>query len=143
MKSFVFATIGLCLLMASPVLAQEPMEVISACCPDTLSGETSITLLPSSVQATSEMWFYQQEKKERLSPAMAVRRKAEFKSAQRQARLAAMKWFGYSNLRPSASPDPINGCYSPFWAGNNKLSPYMWSGRGPTVIVLRRGKTQR
>lgn len=141
MKSLIFVTIGLCLLLASPTLAQEAMT--STASPNISSGESNITLLPSSVQATEKMWFYQQEEKKRLSPAQAVRRKAEFKSAQRRARMAAMKWFGYSNLRPRVSPDPINGSYSPYWAGNNRLAPYIWSGSAPTIVVLRRGNTQR
>ena len=37
-------------------------------------------------------------------PATAVRRKAEFRGRQRQTRVAAMKWYGYSNARPIASP---------------------------------------
>lgn len=142
MKSLIFVTIGLSLLMVSPAFAQEAMTSTSAS-QNISSGESNITLLPSSVQATSEMWFYQQEEKKRLSPAQAVRRKAEFKSAQRRARIAAMKWYGYSNLRPKVSPDPINGNYSPFWAGNNRLSPYMWNGSAPTIVVLRRGSAQR
>ena len=142
MKSFVFAVIGLGLLLASPALAQETVVAPPATCPtcheaECICPQPTITLSQSIIEPTSEMWFYEQERRDRLNPALTLRRIAETKAAQRRARLAAMKWFGYSNLRPTVSPDPINGYYSPFWAGNNRLAPYMWSGYGHSTVVIR------
>ncbi|MFO0871722.1 MAG: hypothetical protein U0935_22590 [Pirellulales bacterium] len=57
----------------------------------------------------------------------AIQRRAEFKAAQRGKRIATMKWFGYSNARPSASAAPFMGTYSPSWIGNGGLPSY-WSG---------------
>ena len=57
----------------------------------------------------------------------AIQRRAEFKAAQRARRMETMKWFGYSNSRPSASSVPFMGTYSPTWVGNGSL-PSHWSG---------------
>jgi hypothetical protein len=48
--------------------------------------------------------------------------------------MAARKWFGLSNSRPTASPIPVMGTYSAFWAGNDS-DPNRWNGVGPTVII--------
>ena len=54
---------------------------------------------PGELKATPEMWFYEQYMHQYLNPKMAVRANAEFKAEQRQRRLAAMQWFGFSNSR--------------------------------------------
>ena len=95
----------------------------------------SVTLSSNQVTPTPEMWFYEQRLREYMDPKLAVRRVAEQRAAQRRARLAAMQWYGYSNLRPIASPDPYNGIYSPRWGGNNSLYPDLWSGYGPSWVV--------
>jgi len=104
------------------------------------SGDTKITpaatISSGQVTATPEMWFYEQRLREYMDSKLAVRRVAEERSAQRRARIAARKWYGYSNLRPVASPDPFNGNYSPSWGGNNGLYPDLWSGYGPSYVVL-------
>ena len=91
---------------------------------------------PSMANLTPEMWLYMQELERHDDPKMAVRRKAEERAAQRMNRMAARKWFGLSNSRPSASPIPVMGTYSPFWAGNDS-DPHRWNGVGPAVIVTR------
>ena len=96
----------------------------------------NVTVSTGQVTATPEMWFYEQRLREYMDSKMAVRRVAEQKAAQRRARIAARKWYGLSNLRPTASPDPYNGSYSPRWGGNNSLYPNLWSGYGPSYVVL-------
>ena len=96
----------------------------------------NVNVSSGQVTATPEMWFYEQRLREYLDSKLAVRRVAEQKAAQRRARIAARKWYGYSNLRPVASPDPYNGNYSPAWGGNNSLYPNLWSGYGPSYTVL-------
>ncbi|HEV7222374.1 MAG TPA: hypothetical protein VGN42_06700 [Pirellulales bacterium] len=92
-------------------------------------GTTSLT------QMTPEMWFYQQEMRRYDDPRAAVRRKAEYRAAQRQRRIAAMEWYGYSNSRPLANPTPFaSGTYSPGWVSNNYRSPMEWSGGGRSVV---------
>jgi hypothetical protein len=56
-----------------------------------------------------------------VDPRTLVQQNAAFRGAQRQYRLAALQWYGYSNLRPVASPQPFYSTYSPPppWAGNS------------------------
>ena len=83
-------------------------------------------------QTTPEMWFYMQEYRRYQSPKEAVRRKAQMRAQQRSNRLAAQRWFGFSNSRPQASPIPQMGTYSPTWQGNS-WNPYSWVGTGQAV----------
>jgi hypothetical protein len=78
---------------------------------------------------TPEMWYYSQEQRRHDDPQQAVRRKAEFVSEQRAARLAALKWYGMSNARPAAAATPWMGVYSPAWVGNG-YDRYDWVGLG-------------
>ncbi len=103
-----------------PALAQEPVvpgPVVS-----------DITVASCQPSPTPQMWFYQQQLEEYMNTKLAIRRKAEAQARQRRARLATSRWFGQSNLRPRATTDPINGCYSSRWGGNNLLVPNLWSG---------------
>jgi hypothetical protein len=56
--------------------------------------------------------------------------KAEFRTEQRQRRLAARRWYGLSNSRPRMSTDPYHWVQSPYWASNNSAYPYRWQGVG-------------
>jgi len=118
----------LCLLVAVPALAERP-----------LSGGTGFSggISPGELAPTPEMWFYEQYLSQYQDPKVAVRLKAEFRSAQRQGRIAARRWFGLSNARPTASSDPIHGEYSPRWTSNNGHYPNRWNGRGGTIVVVR------
>jgi hypothetical protein len=89
---------------------------------------------PSMANLTPEMWLYLQERDRYDDPEQAVRRKAEDRATQRNHRMAARKWFGFSNARPTASPVPIMSSYSPFWAGNDS-DPNRWNGVGPATII--------
>ena len=121
------------LLVASvlPALGQETGKTTVANASDVAAGVLSAGTVP----ATAEMWFYEQQLREYLNPKLAVRRKAEFQARQRSHRLAAMRWFGFSNLRPTTSPDPFNGDYSPSWTGADVLHPFRWNGCGYTGVV--------
>ena len=81
----------------------------------------------SAPAVTPELWVYSQEQRRHDDPAQAVRRKAEFQAEQRMARLASLKWYGYSNSRPEASMTPIMGTYSAGWGGNG-WNRYEWFG---------------
>jgi len=96
------------------------------------SFEQHMTL--GELSPTPEMWFYEQQMREYRKPKNSVRRRAEFEADQRQQRLAAMDWYGFSNSRPTASPTPYTGPYSPGWASNSTV-PYQWSGVARQVIV--------
>jgi hypothetical protein len=89
----------------------------------------------STPPVTPELWVYSQELRRHDDPAQAVRRKAELAADQRQARLAALRWYGFSNSRPVASATPFMGQYSPAWVGNG-WERFDWvAGGGPSVSV--------
>ncbi len=84
---------------------------------------------------TPEMWYYEQALQQYNNPRLAVRAKSEFRTAQRQRRMAARQWFGLSNLRPLASATPIMGTYSPHWSGNT-FDASRWSGDAASAALV-------
>ncbi|MHB8865108.1 MAG: hypothetical protein ACYC6N_22225 [Pirellulaceae bacterium] len=88
------------------------------------------------VTQTEDMWFYLQELRRYDDPQVVIRNKAERKAEQRRQRLAAMKWFGWSQSRPTANPTPSMGVFSPSWVGNGN-DPYNWIGYGYTTTAVR------
>ena len=126
MKRLLIGVSMACVFGAMPALAAEPS-----------TGNLDITagLSASEVQATPEMWFYQQYHRDYMDPKLAVRRNAEFRAAQRRQRISAMKWFGFSNQRPVAGADPWHGDYSPTWTSNNAAHPFRWQGIGRSWLV--------
>jgi hypothetical protein len=115
------------MLISSLLMAQDGRRVNKA-----VDSQPSM----DQVVPTEGMWYYLQEMQRRDDPREAIRKRAEFKSQQRQYRLAAQKWFGWSQSRPSASPTPTMGVYSPTWVGNG-VSPYEWVGYGYTTTAVR------
>ncbi len=86
-------------------------------------------------QVSPEMYLYLQELRRHDDPKQAVRRKAEARTAAREARIASMKWYGMSNSRPQANPIPFMGTYSPTWVGNS-YDRYDWHpGWWPSVSL--------
>jgi hypothetical protein len=129
MKKTLIATTALALLCGLPALAANPVR---------MEGEKPLS--PGEVTATPDMWFYQQYMRQYQDPKVAVRKNAEFRADQRMRRLAAMRWFGFSNTRPQASVDPQDSDYSPRWTSNDGVYPERWSGVGhPAVILLPDG----
>jgi hypothetical protein len=100
----------------------------------TTTPTTSLNLEPPVV--TPELWLYSQEQRRHDDPALAVRRKAEARTAARMQRIEAMKWFGLSNARPQASVTPMMGTFSPSWVGNG-WDRYDWVGVGAPATALR------
>ena len=93
---------------------------------------------------TPDLWLYSQEWRRHDDPAQAVRRKAEARTAERMQRLEAMRWYGYSNIRPQASVTPFMSIYSPAWIGNG-YDRYDWADRhyGATIVRLETYGVQR
>ena len=87
-------------------------------------------------QMSPEMYLYLQEQQRHDDPKQALRRKAEARSAAREARITAMKWYGMSNARPQVNPIPFMGSYSPTWIGNGG-DRYDWYGIGWPSVSLR------
>ena len=101
------------LAFATPALAQDPISQPS----------------PSDLQVQQDPQLYMLMKMmERYdNPKQAVHRKAEVKAAQRRGRLASQKWYGFSPLRPNASPLPWMGTSAQHWVGNG-VNPHHWVG---------------
>jgi hypothetical protein len=100
---------------------------------DSSAAETDMITAPPT---TPEMWYYMQETRRYDDPKQAIRRKAEIKAAQRRDRLAALKWYGYSNSRPLAGHMPFMGSYSPTWVGNS-WNPFYWHADfAPTYLYV-------
>jgi len=127
MKWLAIAVALLVSLMVVPAPAANPG--------DDASGY-SVGISPGEITPTPEMWFYEQYMRQYQDPATMVRQRAEYKAAQRQQRLAARQWFGFSNARPTAGTDPYYGDYSPRWSSNNTYYPFQWNGIGSPVIVV-------
>ena len=119
------------LVIASAISTTDAQEPTPAARPGVQQPDQN----PSMANLTPEMWLYMQQLERHDDPKMAVRRKAEERAAQRTHRIAARKWFGLSNSRPSANPIPVMGTYSPFWSGND-IDPHRWNGVGAPVIIV-------
>ncbi len=119
-------SIGLSLaLLASRSYAQKPAMQANDLRRDLSTSQTAVT---------PEMWFYEQERNRYDDPKVAVRRKAELRAAQRNERLAAMKWYGQSNSRPLVSSTPFFSTYGAGWTSNTP-NPYLWRGGATTTVV--------
>ena len=128
MKRFVLGCAILpAVLLCSNLAAQDPEK---------LPQPSDQAQSPNQVQQTEDMWFYMQELRRHDDPLMAIRRKEELKARQRRGRIAAMKWYGYSQSRPSANPMPFTGYHSPMWAGNG-CDPYLWIGNAYVTTALQ------
>jgi hypothetical protein len=131
------------LAAVSRALGQAPTDPLI----DTTAGQPRVTthgptLSPGELQATPEMWFYEQERQRYLDPKNAVRANAESRAAQRARRLAALRWFGFSNARPTANPDPFHGSYSPRWVSGGYV-PSQWSSVGSATVVIAPDRVRR
>jgi hypothetical protein len=124
------------MLAAAQLHAQQPGAGRVAAADKTTSAGNLHVVSPGEVVATPEMWFYEQQVRRLDDPAVAFRAISAQKAADRRARLAAMRWYGFSNARPQASIDIVHGPYSPQWIGNG-YQPYSWVGpaAGSTMLV--------
>jgi hypothetical protein len=114
------------LLMVVPSGAQTPAD-----------SRSTIHLSTSELAATPEMWFYEQYLRDYRDPKAMVRKKAEFRVAERERRLTMLKWYGIVSSRPSAGSDPVHSDYSARWVSNNHYYPSRWAGFGTGTAVVR------
>jgi len=119
-------------LTASVALAQNPVRPSggAAARPDTVSSVRT-----GEVQATPEMWFYEQQMNRYNNPQEMVRQNAAFDAAQRKQRLTAMKWYGFSNSRPMVNPTPFGATYGQTWTSAT-VKPYSWAATTRQVQIL-------
>jgi hypothetical protein len=81
----------------------------------------------------NESGYYQQPNYQ-TSPRAIIHQKAFARSAQRDARLASLNWYGMYNARPTAAPTPFTSLYSPVWQVPGGR-PYAWYPTWRTVYV--------
>ena len=83
-----------------------------------------------------EAWYYGSSY-EKPTPLMIIQQKAQIRAAARIRRLETMKSYGMSNARPTASPTPHTGMYSPAWQMPGGR-PYAWyTTHRPQYIIWR------
>ena len=141
MKRLLALALFASLTLAASTFAQEanegkepaPVDAVRHVVRD--SHEEKIPELNPS-QVTPELYLYMQDLRRHDDPQQAVRRKAEARTAAREGRITAMKWFGMSNARPQANPVPFMGSYSPTWIGSRN-ERYDWYGNTWPSISLR------
>lgn len=149
-------SLGITVLMAAavPAWAQNPtngnngkvvatIKAPSATAPKAVdtrfaAGSKTTPATTNEPAITPEMWYYQQYQQQVHNPAEMVYQRADARANQRMQRLAAMKWFGYSNSRPQSGADVTNGDRAPGWVSNNASYPYQYSGYGTTEVFLIR-----
>jgi len=74
--------------------------------------------------------YYRASKPEQPNPYSAVHAAAAERAKQREMRISARKWYGFSNARPVASHSPHTaGSYSPSWTAGS-LEPFDWAAFG-------------
>lgn len=130
MKWFRIALPSLLTCITLPVLAENPQINLRA-------APTTGMFSLGELKPTPEMWFYEQYLRQSQDPKVAVRANAEFRAEQRQRRIAALKWFGFSNQRPRAGVDFIHSDNSPSWTSNHMNYPSRWGGTGAAPVVVR------
>lgn len=110
----------------------------SAANPGDATAGLGISISPGDVAATPDMWFYEQYLRQYQDPKLAVRRRAEFRADQRDKRLAAQRWFGVFNSRPTVGTEAYHSDYAPRWSSNNRYYPFRWQGVGSPVVIVQR-----
>jgi hypothetical protein len=84
--------------------------------------------------APGETWYYRSSP-EREPTYTVAQLKAQQRGAQRMARLEALRWYGMSASRPTATPMPWSTMYSPAWQMPGGR-PFAWYvSHRPVVIV--------
>ena len=120
-------------MAVSSALAQQPSNRLRG------GAEPVSSVNMKDVQATPEMWFYEQQMKRYNDPQEMVRQNAAFEAAQRKQRLAAQKWYGYSKSRPMVNPTPFGASYSPTW-NNATIRPWSWAASTRQIYLIQNAK---
>ncbi len=90
-----------------------------------------------ATDAAADDWYYNSETPQQLTPRQMQQQKSQIAAAQRMSRLAAIRWYGMSNERPTATATPFSGVYSPAWQMPGGR-PFAWYGASrPTYIIVR------
>ena len=71
----------------------------------------------------------------RTPKSTLARQKAIARGEQRMARLEALRWYGFSNSRPTASAMPFTTMYSPAWQQPGGR-PFAWYTSSRPILIL-------
>ncbi len=134
-----FCALLVALAAVSTASAQEPSPLGAPAAPRWRPATEPPAAQPVQIgdlqkKMPAELWLYLNEQQRYDNAKLAVRRKAELRTEQRNRRMAARKWFGFSNARPAASVTPFTGTYSPRWTGNG--GGYDWRGNGSARTII-------
>jgi hypothetical protein len=127
-------------LIAVPAMAQSPpttkIQIAGGGVGGAVGGGVAHMSM-GEITPTSEMWFYQEQLRQYNDPKMSLRRIAEGKAERRRARLAAQRWYGVSNMRPTVGMDPVHGEWGARWTSGNRYYPGRFSSFGTATVVVR------
>jgi hypothetical protein len=102
------------LLLNSTISAQEPVVKELTESENATANVEKKPLNERHASAGDSQWSLHLEDQRRLDdPWYIIRQKAKHRAAQRQARIDAAKWYGYSPLRPMAASYPHVQNYNP------------------------------
>ena len=88
----------------------------------------------TTVTSTEEAWHYRSPMPRAATPSLA-KQKAALRGQQRMARLDAMRWYGFSNSRPTASGMPWTTMYSPAWQMPGGR-PFAWYASSRPIVII-------
>jgi hypothetical protein len=78
----------------------------------------------------------------RVEKQTLAREKAINRGQQRMARLEAMRWYGFSNSRPTAASMPYTTMYSPAWQQPGGR-PFAWYTSSRPVVIYNTAPVYR
>jgi len=93
--------------------------------------------LPAPEQETApqpEDYDYYRPVPRRVEAPTLAQQKAQARGEQRMARLEALKWYGFSNSRPTATAMPWTTMYSPAWQRPGGR-PFAWHVSSRPVLI--------
>jgi hypothetical protein len=91
---------------------------------------------PARAEQTDVSWYeYDEQAEYRPNARAIVMQRAMLRAEQRQNRMAAMKWYGMSNSRPTAAATPFCSVYSPVWQSPGGR-PFAWSASQRPIYVI-------
>jgi hypothetical protein len=106
------------------------MLIPAAAAPAQEFGETA----GDSSQSSLDDSLYREPASRAPAPTLA-RQKAIARGEQRMARLEALRWYGFSNSRPTASAMPFTTMYSPAWQQPGGR-PFAWYTSSRPILIL-------
>jgi len=90
--------------------------------------------------ATEDSWY--SSPAPRSEKQSLAREKAIQRGAQRMARLEALRWYGFSNSRPTAATMPFTTMYSPAWQQPGGR-PFAWYTTSRPIVIIARPTVYR